>query len=77
MSNYSRQLDGHEESRNNGPGAECHQGREPQVPSQEQNYKPLHYHSLKRYPPEITARSQLCFGFRPRKAVDQAEQCHS
>lgn len=42
-----RQLDRHVQSRKVGPDAKGHQGREPWVPSNRQNDKPLQDHSLK------------------------------
>lgn len=45
-------------------------GREPQiVPSNEQNCKPFHDHSLKHYLLELTSRPPLYFCPRPRKAA--------
>ena len=47
QSSCSRKLDGQEQSRKDGPGAEGYLSREPQVPSNGQNYKPLYDHSIK------------------------------
>ena len=37
MKEYGRQLDRREQSKDNGPGTEGHQGRKPLVPSDKQN----------------------------------------
>ena len=70
LSLCSKQLDKHEQSRNNRPRCKGLAGwRAYHLPINKQNYKPLHDHSLKLYTIEMTSRPQLCFNSRPREAA--------